>query len=191
MPRMLVALLLCLAVFAAGAKEPVPASGPMTLKFGGVEYLHRWSQKGQNEFTPPAQPDLKKWRDMLTLNLHEQVRDGDQLAALANGVLGNYERNGKIVRTDSKPRTPQRPAEHLVVAILAAPGLAEAAFARFVLVDGKGMVVVYSHRAYGNDAATAIGAWLQAKGPSVEATLMSWQPIPKPAQLKALPQARR
>jgi hypothetical protein len=76
------------------------------------------------------------------------------------------------------------------VAILAAPGVAEAVFARFVLVGGRGMVVVYSHRAYGKDATNTIGSWLQSRGPSVEATLMAWQGMPQPAQLRALPQAK-
>jgi hypothetical protein len=185
----LVLVLLLGAIAPAAAKEAV-ATKPMTLRFGGVDYVHRWSQKGQNEFTPPAQPDLARWQDMVTINLHEEVGNGDQLAAMANAVLGGYQRNGKIVRTDSKPLTPQRPAEHLAVAILAAPGLVEAVFARFVLVGGRGMVVVYSHRAYGTNAAATIGGWLQAKGPSVEATLMAWQGMPQPAQLRALPQAK-
>jgi len=181
--------LLLEAMAPAEAKEGV-ATKPMTLRFGGVDYVHRWSQKGQNEFTPPAQPDLARWQDMVTINLHDNVSNGDQLAGVANSVLGNYERSGKILRTDSKPRTPQRPAEHLAVAILAAPGVAEAVFARFVLVGGRGMVVVYSHRAYGKDATTTIGSWLQSRGPSVEATLMAWQGMPQPAQLRALPQAK-
>jgi len=171
------------------AKEGAPPAG-MSLRFGGTDYVHRWSQKGQNEFTPPAQPDLAKWRDMVTLNVHDNVGNADQLANLANGVLGNYQRHGRILRTDSRPRTPQRPAEHLIVAILAAPGVAEAVFARVVLVEGKGVVVVYSHRAYGKDAAASIGSWLQSKGQSVETTLMAWQAMPKLAQLRALPQAR-
>ena len=163
------------------AKEGAPPAG-MSLRFGSTDYVHRWSQKGQNEFTPPAQPDLAKWRDMVTLNVHDNVGNADQLANLANGVLGNYQRHGRILRTDSRPRTPQRPAEHLIVAILAAPGVAEAVFARVVLVEGKGVVVVYSHRAYGKDAAASIGSWLQSKGQSVETTLMAWQAMPKLAQ---------
>ena len=182
--------LLLFAVAPAFAGAPAPAAKPMTLRFGGVDYLHRWSQKAQNEFTPAGQTDLRKWQDMVTINLHDTVVNGDQLAGVANSVLGNYQRSGKILRTDSKPRTAQREAEHLVVAILVAPGVAEAAFARFVMVGGRGMVVVYSHRAYGKDPAGTIGAWLQAKGPSVEAALMGWQGIPQPAQLRALPQSK-
>jgi hypothetical protein len=187
--RLLASALLLLAALPAAAREGAPAR-PMSLDFGGVQYLHRWSQKGQNEFTPPAQADLSKWRDMVTVNLHDKVGNGDQLAALANGVLGNYQGAGKILRTDSKPRTPGHEAEHLVVAILSAPGVMEAAFARVKLVEGKGVVLVYSHRAYGKDAAQAIGAWLQSKGPSVEASLMAWNGLPKLAAIRALPQAK-
>ena len=103
--RMLALALLVACGASAAAKEPV--APPMTLSFDGAQYVHRWSQKGQNEFTRPAEPNLSRWRDMVTINVHEQVGTGDQLAGLANGVLGNYERSGKILRTDSKPRTPQ------------------------------------------------------------------------------------
>lgn len=94
------------------------------------------------------------------------------------------------MRTDSKPRTPQRPAEHLVVALLGNPNFLEAAFARFVLVDGVGFVTVYSHRVYGKDAAGAMGDWLKSNGPSVEKTLMAWDEIPSLAALKQLPQSK-
>jgi len=185
--RWLACALLLLAAFPALARQGAPAK-PMTLSFGGVQYVHRWSQKGQNEFTPPAETDLSKWRDMVTLNLHDKVTTGDQLAQLANGVLGNYEKSGKILRTDSKPRTPGHEAEHLVVAILSASGVMEAVFARVMMVEGKGVVVVYSHRAYGKDPAAVVGPWLQSKGQSVETTLMAWKGIPKLAAVRALPQ---
>jgi hypothetical protein len=161
-----------------------------TLSFGGTTYLHRWSKNGQNEYTPPSDPDLDRWRDMVTINVNEGVRDGDQLAAMANAILANYQKHGRIVRTDSKPRTPERPAEHLIVALLGNATLLEAAFARVLLIDGVGVVAVYSHRVYGKGAAQPIGAWLQANGPSIERMLMTWDKIPPPAALKQLPQSK-
>ena len=170
-----------------------PASGTQTsantLTFGTSPYLHRWSKNGQNEFTPPSDTDLDRWRDMVTINVHERVRDGEGLAALANSILANYEKHGKIVRTDSKPRTPSRPAEHLIVALLGNPSLLEAAFARVLLIDDIGVVVVYSHRIYGREAAQPMGDWLKANGPTIERTLMSWDRIPAPELLKRLPQS--
>ena len=161
-----------------------------TLTFGGKTYLHRWSKNGQNEFTPPSDKDLDRWRDMVTINVNEAVRDGDQLAALANSILANYQKHGKIVRSGSKPRTPQRPAEHLIVALLGNATLMEAAFARVVLIDGVGVVAVYSHRVYGKEAAGPIGEWLQTNGPTIEKTLLTWDKIPSPAALKKLPQSQ-
>jgi hypothetical protein len=120
--------------------------------------------------------------------LHQAIVSGDQLADLANRVLGNYQSVGKILRTDSKPRTPQREAEHLAVALLRKPAFVEAAFARFVLVDGLGYVIVFSHRIYGKDAAK-ISEWIQANRPSVETTLMGWEGVPALAALKRLPQS--
>jgi len=163
---------------------------PMTLSFNGVVYVHRWSKNGQNEFTPENDKDLTRWQDMVTINVHDKARDGDQLAVLANSVLGNYQQHGKILRTDSKPRTPQRPAEHLIVAILGNGALLEAVFARVVLVDGVGTIAVYSHRIYGKDASGPMGEWLKAKGPSIEQKLMSWDGIPPASTLKQLPQSQ-
>jgi hypothetical protein len=167
-----------------------PRAKATTLSFGGTTFVHRWSKAGQNEFTPEGDKDLARWRDMVTINTHETVRNGDQLAALANAVVSNYQKHGKILRTDSKPRTPQRPAEHLIVAILGTPDLLEAVFARVVLIDGIGEVAVYSHRIYGNDAAGPMGEWIKVNGPSVENTLMTWDRIPSLAALKPLPQSK-
>jgi hypothetical protein len=58
------------------------------------------------------------WRDMLTVNVFEGVRTGEELAEVANKVLGNYQARGKVLRTDSKPGTADRRAEHLIVAAL-------------------------------------------------------------------------
>jgi hypothetical protein len=175
---------------ASESAKGTPPTNASAVSFGGVDYVHRWSKNGQNEFTPPRDSDLSRWSDMVTINVHPAVANGDQLADLANRVLGTYQSHGKIVRTDSKPRTPQRPAEHLVVAVLGNPSFLEAAFARFVLVDGAGLVTVYSHRVYGKDAGPAMSEWLKANGPSVEKTLMSWDRMPSPTALKQLPQAQ-
>lgn len=169
------------------ATEPRPAAAAfrgLSLSFGGQRYWHRFSAGGQHEFTPGEQSDLTTWRDMVTLNVHENVRNDDQLAGLANGVLANYRRAGRIIRTASQPRTAARPAEHLIVALLAGPGLAEAAAARVLLVDGVGVVVVRSHRAYGAQAVVSVADWLTANGPGLETSLMTWSVKPTPAQLR-------
>ena len=66
----------------------------------------------------------------------------------------------------------------------------ETAFARIVLMDGVGVVAVYSHRVYGKQAAEAAGEWLKANGPLLERTLMSWDRIPSLAALKQLRQRK-
>jgi hypothetical protein len=178
---------------ASASSEQAKGSGNtnvMTLSFGGIDYLHRWSKDGQNEFTPRSDADLATWRDMVTVNVHEKVTNGDQLAEVANKVLGNYKNRGKILRTDSKPRTADRPAEHLIAAVLGDPAFLEAAFARFLLMDGVGYVVVYSHRVYGKAAGPAMSKWLETNGPQVEKTLMNWDRVPALAALKRLPQSK-
>jgi len=176
----------------AATDEPgkPPAASGSTLNFGGKVYIHRWSKNGQHEFTPEGDADLSRWRDMVTINTHDAVRNGEQLAAVANSVMSNYQGHGKILRTESKPRTPQRPAEHLIVAVLGNPALLEAVFARIFLIDGAGVVAVYSHRIYGKDAAGLMGEWLKTNGPSIEKTLTTWDRIPAPASLRSLPQGK-
>lgn len=170
-----------------GTAGPSGAAGGMTLRLDGVDYLHRWSKDGQNEFTPKNDPDLATWRDMVTVNVLEAVRTGEQLAEVANKVLGNYQARGKVLRTDSKPRTADRPAEHLIVTALGDPAFLEAAFARLLLVDGAGYVVVRSHRVYGKAAGPAMSDWLKANGPKVEKALMEWNELPPRDALKRLP----
>jgi hypothetical protein len=184
----LAGLLLVQWTLAASAETAV--AKPDVVRFNGVDYMHRWSKNGQNEYTPATETDLARWQNMVTLNVHEKARTGEDLAQVANTVVANYGSHGKILRTDSKPRTPDRPAEHLVVAVLGNPDFLEAAFARFVLVDGTGMVAVYSHRVYGKNAGPAMSDWLKTNGPPIETALMAWKGIPSAKALKLLPQSR-
>ena len=174
------------------SEQPKESRGTeaLALSFGGVDYLHRWSKGGQNEFTPKGDGDLAKWQNMITVNVHEGVRSGDQLAELANAILSNYQRHGKVLVTNSVPHSENRPAEHLIVAVLGSPAFLEAAFARFVLIDGVGMVVVFSHRVYGKQVGPEMSQWVQTNGPQAEKTLMNWDKVPSLAALKRLPQAK-
>jgi hypothetical protein len=187
------AAMLCLLLLpvAFAAEPPKAAAAPFKLKFSGQEYVHRWSKGGQNEFTPAVQTDLKTWKDMVTVLVNEKVSTGDQLATLANGVVGNYSKAGEILRTDSRPRSDHAEAEHFIAAMLRAPGFTEAVFARVMLVEGRGVVVVYSHRAYGEHSAQTIATFMDHNGDPTERALMGWTGMPKLAQLRALPQATR
>jgi hypothetical protein len=179
-----------LTVACLAALTPLAADAPMTLQFRGTDYVHRWSKAGQNEFTPKTDADLAQWNDMITVNVHEQVRTGEQLAGMANQVMGNYQQRGKILRTDSKPRSAGREAEHLIAAVLGNPKFLEAAFVRCVMVDGVGYATVYSHRVYGEKAGPAMSEWLKANGPQVEAALMGWAKLPPASALRTLPQGK-
>jgi hypothetical protein len=163
-----------------------PAAGAPTLDFRGVSHVHRWSREQQHEFTPADDADLKQWRDMITLNVHPSVRDGEALAEVANRVLGNYQQHGKILQTRSTPRSASRPAQHLIVAVLGNPQLLEAAFARCLLHDSTGLVVVVSHRIYGQAAGPAMSRWLSEHGAQVEQALMAWDKLPRMAALQTL-----
>ncbi len=159
-------------------------SNMITIDFNGTEYMHRGSENTLHEFTPAGQEDLTKWKDMISVNFYPTVNDGEELAKIANNVLNIYESNGaQILRTASLPRTPDRAAEHLTVAIFGRPSYFEFAQVRFKIIDGVGVSIVYSHRIYGSDVATEIGKWIQEKGPGLEEKLLSISEIPTAQQL--------
>jgi len=162
---------------AAAAEKPA-------FSFRGVEYFHRWSENDQHEFTPAGQEDLEKWTDMITINGYPDVRDGDGLAARANGVLENYKNHhARVLKTTSVPRTADRPAEHLVAVVFGRPKFIEVAFTRFKLADGAGCSVVYSHRMYGEKIGDQMSTWLSANGPAIEKALMEWSSAPSAVSL--------
>ena len=142
-----------------------------------MEYFARWSSATQHEFTPEKQEDLEHWTDMITINGYPGAKDGEKMAEIANAVLENYRSHGgKILKTDSVPATKESPAEHFIAVLFTRPGFAEAAFARFKLVDGKGHSFVYSHRIYGKEAAEEMGEWLKDSGETTEKALLDWDP---------------
>ena len=161
----------------------------MGLAFRGKTYVHRWSKAGQHEFTPDGDTDLARWSDMLTLNVHGSVHSGEALAGVANGVLANYQGHGKVLQTRSTPRSASQPAEHFMAAVLGRADFLEAAFARCVLVENTGLVLVVSHRIYGQKVGPAMSEWLAGQGGGAEQALMAWSQWPSLAKLQALPQS--
>jgi hypothetical protein len=172
-------LAIAVAIGWAFCAHAAPSSSNPAFLFREVEYFHRWSKNDQHEFTPDGQEDLEKWTDMMTVNAYPDVDDGDALATTANAVLENYKNHqAKVIKTNSVPRTPSRPAEHFIVVLFNRPAFAEVAFARFKLMDGKGYSFVYSHRAYGEKAGEEASTWLSANGSKVEKALMGWTSMP-------------
>jgi hypothetical protein len=99
------------------------------------------------------------------------------MAETANAVLGNYERaEGKILKTSSVPASADKPAEHFIAVGFSRPGFAEAAFAHFKLVDGKGHSFVYSHRFYGDKSADQMNSWVKENGDKTQKALLDWSP---------------
>jgi hypothetical protein len=153
--------------------------------FNSVGYFHRWSEKGQHEFTPEKQEDLKKWSEMMTVNVYPDVHDGDQLASIANAVLENYkDHNAMVLKTNSIPRTAEHPAQHFIAVAFPQHDFIEVAFARFKLADGMGCSCVFSHRIYGEKTGDQASAWLKANAPATEKALMEWNSMPPLASLK-------
>jgi hypothetical protein len=150
-----------------------------------VKYYHRFTKEDQHEYTPAGQDDLEAWKDMVTIHYYRKAKDGDALAAVANAVLKNYKAaNARIVKTDSVPKSKDKPAEHLIVAVFSRPEFFEASFARFRMHDGVGTAVIYSHRIYGKKIGNEMNAWLEKNGADTEKTLMKWDAMPKPQTTK-------
>lgn len=149
--------------------------------FNSLPYVHRHSEGTLHEFTPKGQKDLDKWTQMVTVNRYPKVKDGESLADAANAVLEAYKKHEAIVvKTNSLPRTKDRPAEHLIVVLFARPKFIEAAFARFKMDGPTGVSIVFSHRVYGDKAGDAMGGWIEKNGPLVEKQLMAMKTVPKP-----------
>jgi hypothetical protein len=164
-----------------------PADSPKgtpILRLADTDYLYRWSKAEQHEFTPRDQADLKRWSDMITINYYRAVKDGDGLASTASAVLENYTANqAMVLKTSSVPRTPQKPAEHLIVVLFPRPEFIEAVFARFKIA-GTGAAVIYSHREYGAKVGDQMSAWLKKNGPVIEKAIMAWDQLPAAIQPK-------
>ena len=172
----------------AAADTAATTQGKAAFVFGGVDYFHRWSENDQHEFTPTGQDDLQKWSNMITINVYSSAHDGDALAMKANAVLENYKSHGgRVLRTDSVPRTSDRSAEHFIAVVFGRPNFLEAALARFKLINGVGCSVVYSHRIYGEKVGDQMSRWLKDNGSKIEKTLMNWNDSPSPASLRDLP----
>lgn len=183
--RHLFRLALCATALGLAAGHAASPATEPAFVFRDVGYFHRWSQNEQHEFTPDKQEDLKKWSDMMTVNGYPDVDDGDGLAATANAVLENYKKHeAKVLKTNSVPRTADRPAEHFIAVVFGRPDFIEVAFARFKLVDEKGFSFVYSHRIYGEKIGDQMSAWLSAHGEAVERALMEWSSFPSPDSLR-------
>ena len=184
------ALQICASLVTAFVVAETAASteGKAAFVFGGVGYFHRWSQNDQHEFTPTGQGDLEKWSDMITINVYPSARDGDALAAKANAVLENYKSHGgRVLKTNSVPRTADRPAEHFIAIVFGRPNFLEVAFARFKMVDGVGWSIVYSHRIYGEKVGDQMSKWLNDNGSKMEKVLLEWNNIPSPNALRNSP----
>ena len=117
---------------------------------------------------------------MVTLLVYRNVKDGEGLASTANNVLETYKANrAVVVKTDSVPRTKDKPAEHLIVVIFGRPEFIEVAFSRFRMYNGLGSAVVFSHRIYGKAVGDKMQDWLSKNGQTTEANLMKWDSVPK------------
>jgi len=160
------------------AKEPA-------FSLADVKYFHRYSKDDQHEYTPAGQEDLNRWTDMITTHKYPQAKDGGGLASVANAVLENYKAHkAMVLKTSSVPRTPEKPAEHLIAVLFPRPEFIEAVFSRFKMHESAGVAIIYSHRVYGKKAGNEMSAWLQKNGAAIDKRMMEWTVMPKPPTTK-------
>lgn len=180
MKRRIVQTLCLLATLLVAFATPHASAADAAFTFADAQYFHRYSNNDLYEFTPAGQEDLKTWTDMVTINRYPNAKDGDGLATMANAVLGNYKAHKAfIIKTDSLIRIADRPAEHLVVAVLQVPGIVETIFVRFKMHDGIGISIISAHRMYGESMGNQMSAWLKQNGQAREDALMRWNGVPK------------
>ncbi len=161
------------------AMEQKPA-----IEFNGTEYVHRWSNDDQHEYTPEGQSNLSRWDDMLTIKHYRSVNEDKGLASAMESVLENYKKHGgEVLRMDAVRRSPGLPAEHFIAVVLDRPGFSELVQARFRVADGIGESISHSHRIYGAETVPEMKAWSQANAPGLEARLMALEGIPSASLL--------
>lgn len=184
-------LILSVCATVGATQKEADTKSKITLNFNQTEYVHRWSQNDQHEFTPTGQEDLSKWTDMLTINFYQNVTDGEGLARVANQVLENYKsQKGIVLKTASVPRTNEKPAEHLIAVVFGRPTFLEGVQARLKMVNGKGVSIVHSHRMYGKAVGPEMSNWLKENGPSIEKALMACEFPPSVGTLQKAPAAK-
>jgi len=179
-------------ISSAFAVDPAPSknSSP-AFTFADTKYFHCWTQGDQHEFTPDGQEDLEKWTDMVTIWTYPSVKDGETLAKTANTILEKYKAaNGFVLRTASVPKNKDKPAEQFISVGFTRPEFREVFFARFKIHNGTGAAIIYSHRAYGQDAREKMRVWVALNGLTPEKNLMKWDEMPKLEEFKQSPVSR-
>ena len=101
-----------------------------------VDYFDLRSKNDQHEFTPEKQEDLKRWADMVTLDVYPAASAGEAFGGEGERHSGESQSHGAMVlKTTSVSRTVDRPEEHLIAVVFPRPAYIEVAFARFELGD--------------------------------------------------------
>ena len=180
--RLFAALLMiggCLTLEAAFAQES-EQKNKEAFAFEDTKYFFRSRNQDAREYTPAGQDDLKTWKDMVTVIYYRNATDEKALEKVANTTKGLYQQaNGLIIRAAANPKTAEKPAAYLVVAMFVTDEFREVAFAGFRMQEGVSSAVVYSHRIYGKEVGEEMGAWIKKNGPNTEIALAKWDAIPK------------
>jgi hypothetical protein len=181
------------AVAGAAAKEPAKAAAKpaaaSTITFAGVQYVHRSTMNGRSDFVPASQPG-EAWRDRMTIIVRDKVTTREQVSDVAGNLFATVSDLGEVVQAESMPNPRTHETEHFFAAKMDGKGWTQAGFVRLGLFEGKGVLVMYTHRSYGEHSAETSTGWLDRNGEGIQQKLMSWTGLPALAQLKALPQSK-
>ncbi|RMH89533.1 hypothetical protein EBB59_10610 [Lysobacter pythonis] len=171
---------------ALSGPPPIAAAGQArsaeVLSFDGVRYLHRWSKNGHNEYTPADQPDLRRWRQMLTL-IEKPGMNPRQMAQWAQATASGFEERGILFGKDQPVA-----GEYRLLGVLRDSGVVEVNYARFMQANGGAMLLMVQRRFY-DDERREMADWVRDNTPRISRRLLDWGPLPKAAALAALPQS--
>lgn len=150
-----------------------------TVSLNSQAFVHRWSYGDKmHEFTPPGQEDLSSWQDMITMEYLPGIKNRQDLARLADKLLGFYqERGGKIVGSIALHTLDDPVTEHFIAVLLGTSEVIEFVQTRLQILDGIGTVTTYAHRIYAPHRAN-MAVWMPKNGPAREKALLRWQGTP-------------
>ncbi len=156
----------------AGATPDLPSPSTAKVTFRGSEYLLRSSQGKTYDFTPLGQEDLSTFTDMLELNLYPAAHDQEALATITSRVRAIAQGAKATILPTSVSPSGQQPGDHFFAAVLPTPHGVDFDAIHFVLVDGQGYGVFYTHRSYGESAAGKTSEWVTKNAAEVEQQLL-------------------
>ena len=171
-----------LALFLASFSAAI-AGQPSSISFDGKQYVFRTSENSSHSFTPVEQANLSSRKDMISFVFADYVKTKSDLKSLAENLLSTYNTKGKLLKAVAGPNT-SNPDWFLLVAVMTGNNISEAIMARVSIENSIGVVMVYTHRFYGDDQGKDVVIWFEKNGYKQESNLISFVDFPRMEELQ-------